>query len=69
MFDKYFPLIFDFIKNRKTLTLVIIAAAAVIAVAGLGFLDFDGSIELMLPDRGDIHRTINFLRKIGRAHV
>ena len=62
MFDKYFPLIFDFIKNRKTLTLVIIAAAAVIAVAGLGFLDFDGSIELMLPDRGDIHRTINFLR-------
>ncbi len=62
MFDRYFSLIFDLIKKRKKLALVIIAAAALAAAAGLGLLDFDGSIELMLPDRGDIHRTIDFLR-------
>lgn len=62
MFDKYFPLVYDFVKNKKWLVLGLIILLTAIAGIGLRFHNFNSNIELMLPDNEDIHRSINFLR-------
>ncbi|MCK5504190.1 MAG: hypothetical protein KAJ10_03465, partial [Thermodesulfovibrionia bacterium] len=62
MFDKYFSLAFDGIKNKKRLTCGIIIILTLMAVIGLSQLDFDSGIELMLPDKDNIHKIISFLR-------
>ena len=62
MFDKYFLLIYDFVKNRRLP--VFAAAIFLIAASGIGFFfdKFDGSVELMLPDDINIRRNIDFFR-------
>ncbi len=62
MFDKYFSLIYDFVKNKKWLVLGIIILLTTAASIGLRFNEFDGNIELMLPDDSGIRRSISFLR-------
>ncbi len=62
MFDRYFRLIFDFIKNNKWLILCVVALINIVAVSGLFFVSFDDNIELMLPADKDISRSISFLR-------
>jgi len=62
VFDKYFSLVYDFVKNKKWLVLGIIILLTAVAVIGLRFHNFNSSIKLMLPDNKDIHRSINFLR-------
>lgn len=62
MFDKYFSLVYDFVKNKKWLVLAIVILLTSVAGIGLRFHNFSSSIELMLPDNEDIHRSINFLR-------
>jgi predicted exporter len=61
-FEKYFTLIYESIGNNKKFIPRIIILLTVAAVTGIGFIHFDGNIELMLPDEDNIHRTINFLR-------
>ena len=58
VFDKYFSLAFYVIKNKKRIIIIL----TLVAVIGLSQLDFDSGIELMLPDKGNIHKIISFLR-------
>jgi predicted RND superfamily exporter protein len=62
VFDKYFPLIYDFVKNKKLLVFGIAIIIIIAASIGFYFNKFDGSVELMLPDDINIKRNINFLR-------
>jgi len=62
VFDRYFPIIYDFVKNKKSPVSGIIVMITIAAIAGLGLLTFESSIEIMLPDEDNIHQTIGFLR-------
>ncbi len=62
MLDKYFGLIYNFIKNNSRLSLCVIGLLNIIAIGGLFGVRFDDNIELMLPADKDISRSINFLR-------
>lgn len=62
MFDKRFRLIHDFPGNKKKLILWIVALLIAASGIGLPFYQFEGNIDLMLPNDRDIRRSINFLR-------
>ncbi len=62
MLDKYFELIYNFIKNNRRLIVCIIIILNIIAIGGLFGVGFDDNVELMLPEDKDISRSINFLR-------
>ncbi|KAF0144090.1 MAG: exporter-like protein [Nitrospirae bacterium] len=62
MFDKRFGLIHDFLRNKKKPVLWIVVLLTAAAGIGLPFYQFEGNIDLMLPNDRDIHRSINFLR-------
>ncbi|MFA5845463.1 MAG: hypothetical protein WC855_01050 [Thermodesulfovibrionales bacterium] len=62
MFDKRLRLIHDFLENKKKLVLWIVVLLIAAASIGLPFYQFEGNIDLMLPNDRDIRRSINFLR-------
>ena len=62
MFDKRLRLIHDFLENKKKLVLWIVVLLIAAASLGLPFYQFEGNIDLMLPNDRDIRRSINFLR-------
>ena len=62
MFDKRFRLIHDFLENKKKLVLWTVVLLIAAAGIGLPFYQFEGNIDLMLPNDRDIRRSINFLR-------
>ena len=62
MFVKYFPLIYNFVKDKKLPVFGIAILLSIAAGVGFFFNKFDGSVELMLPDDINIKRNINFFR-------
>jgi len=62
VFDKRLRLIHDFLENKKKLVLWIVVLLIAAASIGLPFYQFEGNIDLMLPNDRDIRRSINFLR-------
>lgn len=62
MFDKRFRLIYAFVENKKKPVLLLVVLLIAAASIGLPFYQFEGNIDLMLPNDRDIHRSIDFLR-------
>jgi predicted RND superfamily exporter protein len=60
--DKYFDLLYDFVKKRKWKILFILLLLTVTALAGLRLLKFSSDIEALLPGDPEISRSMNFLK-------
>ncbi len=55
VFNSFFSIIYDLVKHNRLVVSIVLVIAVAAAVAGLGMLSFDSSIELMLPDQKNIH--------------
>lgn len=62
VFDKYFLLTYDFLEKKKLLVSGAVVLLTIVSCIGLFFMEFDGRVELMLPDNENIKRNINFFR-------
>jgi predicted exporter len=62
VFDRYFSLIYDFVKINKPLAFGMAVLLTVSAGIGFFFNEFDGSVNLMLPDEINVKRNIDFFR-------
>ncbi|WP_435548324.1 MMPL family transporter [Desulfobacterium sp. N47] len=50
-------------KMKKLLTICIFFIVIAISVAGMFFVSFDNNMEMMLPENGEITRSMRFLRE------
>ncbi|MFA6055210.1 MAG: hypothetical protein WC769_07555 [Thermodesulfovibrionales bacterium] len=62
MLDKYFDLLYDFVKKRKWPIFFILLLLTATALAGLPLLKFSSDIEALLPGDPEISRSMNFLK-------
>ena len=62
MLDKYFDLLYDFVKKRKWPIFFILLLLTATALAGLPLLEFSSDIEALLPGDPEISRSMNFLK-------
>ncbi|OGW48323.1 MAG: hypothetical protein A2078_15435 [Nitrospirae bacterium GWC2_57_9] len=62
MFERYFALLFEFLKEHRKSVLWSIALLGVLAAIGVFFVRYESSIDLMFPDDPDIRRSLDFLR-------
>lgn len=62
MFDKFFPLFYQFVLGHKKLVLGFVLLVSAASAAGLFITRFEGNIDLMLPPDKEITRSMDFLR-------
>jgi predicted exporter len=63
VFDECFAGIFDAVSRRKWLVVAVVAVVTVGAGIDLRSISLDNNIELMLPEDGEIRRSMRFLRE------
>jgi predicted exporter len=62
MFERYFSLVFEYVKRKRTGVLWLVAIVSLLASVGVFFVRYESSIDLMFPEDRDIRRSIDFLR-------
>ena len=62
MFDRYFSIISGFVSRYKRLIIITVIALVILASWGVVFIQYDNSIELMLPKDKDVALSMRFLR-------
>ena len=65
--ERLFHRIYTVVESRRAAVSALVIIVTVAAATGLGYLHFDSNIEMMLPDKGSIQRTIGFLRNSSIA--
>ena len=63
MFDKYFSIISGFVFLYKRVIITATIILVVLACFGVAFIQYDNSIELMLPQDKDVALSMRFLRR------
>ena len=63
MFERYFSLLHEYVKQHRKAVLWSVVAVSILASAGVFFVRYESSIDLMFPNDKDIRRSINFLRE------
>lgn len=62
MFDRYFSLVHEFLKNRRKPVLWSVLLVSIAASAASLFVQYESSMDLVFPNDRDIRRSIDFLR-------
>lgn len=63
MFDRYFSIISSFVSLHKRVIITAIITLVIFACFGAAFIQYDNSIELMLPRDKDVSLIMRFLRQ------
>ena len=62
MFDRFFPLLYDFVHRHKKSVVATVLLITTLASVSLIFVRYEGNIDLMLPPDPEIVRSMGFLR-------
>ena len=63
MFDGYFSIISGFVSLHKRVIITAVTVLVIFACFGVAFIQYDNSIELMLPQDEDVSFSMRFLRR------
>jgi len=62
VFDRYFPLFYDFVHRHKKRVIAAVILITLLFASTLIFIRYEGNIDLMLPPYREITRSMDFLR-------